>query len=56
VNGDGKVTVWDVVLIALKIGKKQGQWGYHPKYDLNSDGRIGFADLVIAIHQLGRRC
>jgi hypothetical protein len=56
VTGDGKVKVLDVVLIALHMGKKQGQWGYHPKYDLNNDGKINVKDLLIAVHQLGRRC
>jgi Ca2+-binding EF-hand superfamily protein len=56
VNGDGKVTVKDLVLVALHLGKKQGQWGYHPKYDVNGDGKIGLADLFIVLHQLGRRC
>jgi hypothetical protein len=56
VNNDNRVTVKDLVLVAKYMGKKQGQWGYNPKYDLNSDRRVNVKDLLIVLHQLGRRC
>jgi hypothetical protein len=56
VNGDGKVTVADAVLVARHMGKKQGQSGYQRKYDLNRDRRVNLTDLHIVLRQLGRRC
>ena len=53
---NGEVSVKDVVLVAKHMGKKQGQRGYNPKYDLNGDRRINVKDLKIVMKQLGRRC
>ena len=52
VTGDGKVTWKDVGKIAKAIAKRS----HNPRYDVDSNSRVGFADLVFALKQLGRRC
>lgn len=56
VNGDGVVTLSDVVAISLHLGQQQGAPGFQPKYDLNRNGRIDFTDIFVAVAQLGRHC
>ena len=52
VTGDGRVRLADVALITLRalIGR------YNARFDLNHDGVINFADVRIAIGQLGTTC
>jgi hypothetical protein len=45
VNEDGVVDLLDIVLIAEHFGSHEGEILYDPKYDLNSDGKIGILDL-----------
>jgi len=51
VNGDGKVDLTDLVLVALAYGSVPGDPNWNPDADLNQDGTIGLADLVtVALH------
>ena len=43
-NGDGKVNILDLVVLAGKFGKTVPP--EDPKYDLNGDGKINILDLV----------
>jgi hypothetical protein len=52
VDGDGRVTLEDVRLIARQIMRGL----YDPRYDVNNDGRVSTKDAMRAIRQLGRRC
>ena len=56
VDGDGVVRGKDIAQIALRLGARRGGVRYQPKYDLNSDGVVNLADLLLAIRQLGTRC
>ena len=56
VNGDGVVTVKDILKIVLRFGARSGGARYQPKYDLNNDGVINLIDVMLAIDQLGTRC
>lgn len=56
VNGDGVVNLIDLVLVAVRIGARAGGPAYDPRYDVNNDGRITFADLRIVISQFGTVC
>lgn len=52
VTGDGRVTLRDVLAMALRILFRR----YDPAFDLNGDGRLDRADLRIVVSQLGRMC
>lgn len=48
-NGDGKVNIFDVVVLAKHFGEK----GEGLDYDLNGDGEVNVLDLVILAKQFG---
>ncbi len=51
VNGDHRVTVQDLLLIARHIGSR------HPsRYDIDHNGVVNFQDVRLALNQLGTRC
>ena len=51
INGDGKVSLQDLVLLANAYGSKPGDPNWNPNADLNGDGVVNLADLVIlALH------
>jgi|CXWL01.1.fsa_nt_gi hypothetical protein len=52
VNGDGKVSIRDVKLIANAVLRRDK----NAQFDVNGDGRVSLRDVVRAISQLGRRC
>lgn len=52
VNGDGQVTIQDVLLVAQHMGARR----YDPRYDLNHDGTINALDLLLVARQFGRAC
>jgi hypothetical protein len=56
VNGTGVVTLSDVAAILLHVGRRQGDPGFQPKYDLDRNGSINIIDVSIALSQFGRRC
>jgi hypothetical protein len=47
INGDGKVNLADLVLLALAYGSKPGDPRWNPNSDVNSDGAVSLADLVL---------
>ena len=47
VNGDGRVTLADLIIVAGHYGTQTGDPGYVALYDVNSDGRINLSDLII---------
>lgn len=52
VDGDGRVTVQDLLLVVSHTARKN----YDARYDVNHDGRINAADAGIVRKQLGTRC
>jgi len=51
INGDFKVNLSDLVILALAYGSKTGDAKWNPNADLDNDGVIGLADLgMIAKH------
>jgi hypothetical protein len=52
VDGDARVTVRDVLLEAMAVVFGRNA----PRYDVNHDGRVTIADLLIVISHLGRTC
>ncbi|MFD0616161.1 carbohydrate-binding protein [Paenibacillus sp. GCM10027629] len=47
VNGDGKISIGDLAIIAGAYGKQQGQAGWNEKADVNHDGKVDIEDLAI---------
>ena len=50
-NGDGQVNFADFIAFVFKFGMRRGDAGYDARYDLDSDGEIGFSDGQIFIDQ-----
>ena len=55
-NNDGKVGFRDAVALLVRLGSKDGNWRYSPRYDLDADGRIGWRDALILVKYLGETC
>jgi hypothetical protein len=50
-NGDFKVGLQDLVLLALAYGSKPGDPNWNPNADIDNNGAVGLSDLVIlALH------
>jgi hypothetical protein len=50
-NGDLKVNLQDLVLLALAYGSKPGDPNWNPNADIDNTGAVGLSDLVIlALH------
>jgi hypothetical protein len=58
-NGDSGVTVGDILLMILRFGSNAGPpptANWDPRFDVNNDGRVNVADLVIEGQEFGRPC
>ncbi|MBI3941973.1 MAG: hypothetical protein HY326_03095 [Chloroflexi bacterium] len=53
VNGDCKVNIVDLQLMANHLGLRSGQPGYDPAYDLNHDGVIDAQDAQLGAEDWG---
>jgi hypothetical protein len=53
VNGDHKVRVDDILLIALAFGSNQGDLRYSPNLDINGDGKVRVDDILTAAQHFG---
>lgn len=50
-NGDFKVNLEDLVLLAMAYGSKPGDANWNPNADIDKSGAVGLSDLVIlALH------
>ena len=47
VNGDGKISIGDLAIIASAYGTEQGQARWNAKADVNHDGKVELIDLTI---------
>jgi PKD repeat protein len=56
VNGDGSVSVADMVEVDIALGTQPGQPNYDPWADVNGDGNISVADMVLIDIHLGEKC
>jgi subtilisin family serine protease len=54
VNGDFRVNILDMTMIASSYGSHEGGSAYNPNCDINSDQRIDLLDVVIAANNYGR--
>lgn len=55
VNGDRKVRVDDVLLVALAFGSNKGDPDWDPYADLNGDDKIRVDDVLIAAKEFGKQ-
>jgi len=53
INGDGKVDLKDVYIVAKAYCSKVGDPRYDPQADLNSDGAVDIEDLIIVVLNFG---
>jgi hypothetical protein len=56
INGDGKVDLFDLVLMANAYGSKVGDLKYNPEADFNNDGKVNLLDLVTLATHYGQSC
>jgi hypothetical protein len=56
INGDGKVDLLDLVLLANAYGSKAGDLKYNPEADFNDDGKVNLLDLVTCAMHYGQSC
>jgi Dockerin type I domain len=56
VDGDCRVSVLDLSLIAADFGYSFGSLRYIPAYDINSDGTIDIFDIQRAVAHFGEHC
>ena len=56
VNGDGVVNLVDLLLVGSRMGAREGDRRYDARFDLNQDGRITTADVLIVWKRLGTVC
>ena len=54
INGDGKVDLKDLVLLAKAYGSTPGKPNWNPLCDLNHDGVIDLVDLVTLVTLFGK--
>ena len=53
-DGSGIVDFSDFLMFVGAFGSEEGQDNYDAKYDLNSDGKIAFEDLLILTDSFGK--
>jgi hypothetical protein len=54
INGDNRVDITDLGLLADSFGKSGGQAGFNPKADLNCDNKVNITDLGLLADSFGK--
>jgi hypothetical protein len=54
VNGDGRVDILDMFIVAAAFGSKPGHPRWNSIADLNEDGRINVMDMVLVAKNFGK--
>jgi hypothetical protein len=54
VDGDGFVTILDLLMALPSFGQHAGEPAFDHRADLNGDGRVDMADLLIIVSNFGR--
>lgn len=55
-NGDGKVNVVDIQMVASRWNTVSGDPNYSPTYDLNNDGKINVVDIQMVAAKWNTQC
>jgi thermitase len=56
VNGDGKVSITDVILCINAFGSTPSLPGWDPNADVNGDGKVNIVDIVLTLKNFGKTC
>jgi thermitase len=56
VNGDGRINIVDIQLVASRWNTAVGDPAYDPLYDINEDGRINIVDIQLVAAKWGTTC
>jgi hypothetical protein len=54
INGDGKVNLQDLFILAKAYGSKPGAPNWNPKADIDGNGIVGLSDLVALTQYYGQ--
>jgi hypothetical protein len=54
INGDGKVNLEDLVILAKAYGSTPGAPTWNPNADINGDGVVGSLDLAVLAQHYGQ--
>jgi len=54
INGDGKVDMRDIFIVARAFGSEPGHPRWDPRADINGDGRVDMRDVYIVARNFGR--
>jgi parallel beta-helix repeat protein len=54
-NGDLKVSLADLVILAIAYGSRPGDTGWNPKADIDGNNVVGLSDLVILANHYGQQ-
>lgn len=56
INGDGKVDIINVDIVAQALGSYPGHPRWNPEADLNRDGKVDIVDLAMVASNFGKTC
>jgi len=56
VNGDGKISIEDMILSINAFGSTPGIPGWNPHADMDGNSKVNIADIVITIKHFGEKC
>ena len=56
VNNDCKVDIFDLAIVGLAYGSKQGDTNWNPNADVNNDSKVDIFDLATVGLNYGREC
>jgi Ca2+-binding EF-hand superfamily protein len=54
VNGDGKVNIQDVAIVAKHFGTTPSSPNWNPACDLDNNGKVNIADVAIVAQAFGQ--
>jgi hypothetical protein len=55
INGDGKVSLIDLVFLAKAYSSKEGDANWDSRCDIDNNGVVGLSDLVMLAKGYGRK-
>ena len=55
-NGDGKVDIKDIAIVAAAFGSFPGHARWDPAADLNGDGKVDIKDIALVASNFGKIC
>jgi endoglucanase len=55
VNGDGRVDLKDLALVARAFGSTPTSPNWNPAADINGDGTVNMKDIALAVRNFGQQ-